>query len=221
MLNKYRYENLIKTFQFHYSQFNIWMAFFIIISGGLFAAYYSNGFNSFNEKILILLFGYIVSFLFHCCAKSYRFCVINFSKLIYDHEERNVQCDYDRVYSCLIEPDNHYYHPLKGVNMSISKIIALFSFLLTYAWGLLLISNILNKIEKNYLMPFFCKCEIICVTSLLLYNAIKLIISIALITIINVFFLWLAKKMFLCEYKENYFLLKPKSIIRQEKNTDV
>jgi len=216
MFNKYRYENLIKYHQFYYSQFNIWMAFFTLINGGLLVAYCSKSLNSFQEKVLIILFGYIASFLFHCCAKSYRFFLANSFMLIHDHEDRNVQCDYDRIYSCLIVSNKHYFHPLKGANISIQKIITLFSFLLTYAWGFLLVSSICKNIKSFYLFSSLCKCENICLSSIVIYRIILFIFSIIFITGINMFFLMLTKKHLITDNTDKHVLLKPKSIVKQE-----
>jgi len=199
--NKKRYDYLIEAHNFHYSQFNIWMAFFIVINGGLLAAYCSDGLNSNNEKMCILILGYVASFLFHCCSKSYNFTLANATKLIYDHEEKNVRYDHYRVYSCLIEKNNHYFHPLKGANIKIAKVVTLFSFILTYAWGILLLSNIFRNIKILYSLQY--------------YKIKEIVITIVFITIINIFFLWLVKIFLRSKNTSNHFILKSKPITRK------
>ena len=63
--NKDFYDYPIDAIRYHFKQFNVWVAFFVAINGGLLIAYSSMDLNLNLERILILLLGYVTSFLFH------------------------------------------------------------------------------------------------------------------------------------------------------------
>jgi hypothetical protein len=134
---KKRYKYLIRARNYHFSQFRTWMVFFITINGGLLVAYGQNGLR-YSEKILIVVLGYIASFLFHCSAKGYRYWSTNFTTLI-NHCEKNGTPGIIpvRVYSCFANKSKNkcILSPLKTANISTSKIVSLFAFILTYGWG--------------------------------------------------------------------------------------
>ena len=93
--NDNRYKYLVDARNYNFTQFNVWMAFFITINGALFIAYY-NFFAKFLEsnkpeeltieKFLIQLFGYVAAFLFYCSAKGYSYWSLNSIKLLVDYE---------------------------------------------------------------------------------------------------------------------------------------
>lgn len=189
--NEDRYKHLIDARNYHFTQYNIWMAFFIGINSALFVAYYSLLKENYSllkenynlEKIVILLFGYIAAFLFYCSAKGYHYWINNFVNLLIDYENKNVRYDNDRVYSCIASKKNKfsYFKPLKAANISTFKIVILFAYLLTYGWGILLMPFIDKWIES-------CQC-----LSWLLCLPLWLQ-SIIIIFIVNVILLWFAKR---------------------------
>jgi len=152
---KERYKYLVNARNYHYSQFNIWMAFFIAIIGALLVAY-SNlpkaADNLFAEK-LVLAFGYVVSMLFHLSSKGYYYWITNWITLIREHEEKFMPDDLDRVYSCFAneKENNNYLCPTSGANISTSKIVCFLSYLFTFAFGILL----LHKLELFTLCDAF------------------------------------------------------------------
>ncbi|MDR2577504.1 MAG: hypothetical protein LBC70_01650, partial [Chitinispirillales bacterium] len=148
-----RYEYLIAARNYHYTQYNVWMAFFITISGGLFVGYYSLLGNDGHslEKGMVALLGYIVAFLFYCSSKGYHYWITNFATLINDYEQNTWLDKKDRVYFVIANKGSadeclNYFCPLKGANISTTKIVSLLAYLLTYAWGVLIASSF----DSNY-----------------------------------------------------------------------
>jgi len=178
--NEKRYKYLIEAFYYHSSQFNLWMAFFIAINGGLLLAYTSDGLKCAKfEKILIVILGYIASLSFHCGSKGYRFYIKNFLNLIRDHEKKYIKNADDGVHFCfkMSQKWTDYFHPTRPANILVFKIVSLFSFFLTYAWGILLIQNIFQDM-KNFLQDNV--------------DVLTIVLAIGGITIINMVFLYIA-----------------------------
>ena len=96
----------------------------------------------FFEKTLVIVFGYIISLLFHLSSKGYYYWITNFITLITNHEESNMDIEY-RVYSVFANKDanNNYFLPTFGANISTSKIVCVLSYLLTFPWGILFFHN--------------------------------------------------------------------------------
>jgi len=138
--DKERYKHLVENHKFFFSQFILWMVFFISINGGLLLAYTGEGLKDSFEKIIILFVGYFASILFHCSCKSICCYTYHFMDLIWIHEKK-IQNVADRIYSRAVVTSD-YFSPREPANLSCMRIILIFSFLLTYAWGILLISKV-------------------------------------------------------------------------------
>jgi hypothetical protein len=180
-----RYKYLIEARNYHYAQFNIWMAFFLAIIGALFMTYgnlsSAEDKDLFAEKILVSVFGYMVSLLFHLSSKGYYYWITNWIKLIMDCENKFASSfDFYRVYSCFAnkKANNNYCSPIKGANISTSKIVCFLSYLFTFAFGILFLHNL----EQSTL----------CTAFELDSAIIKIILSITLIFIANVILCLLA-----------------------------
>jgi hypothetical protein len=137
---------------------------------------------------LILSLGYIAAFFFHCSSKGYHLWITNFAKLVNKYEDYNIQHNFDKIYSCYIEPKkgNNCLYPWRGTNISTTKIISIFSWFLTFGWGILLFSNIMEKRDpceylsnKDDLIPCL--------------QITRVVLAIAITFVINMIFLWLAE----------------------------
>ena len=143
-----RYEYLIKARNFHYSNFNIWMVFFVVIIGGVFAGYCSllqkDGLQF--EKNILLGAGYFVSLFWHWSCKGYYYWVTNFMMLLCDCEK-----DLDdnmKVYSCFAnkKANNDYFDVTKGANISTSKIVCMLSYFTAVVWAVIFFYKIFSSI---------------------------------------------------------------------------
>jgi hypothetical protein len=192
--NEKRYDYLIGARNHHYIQYHVWMALFIGINGALFAAYYNLSTKIDTppnfEKLLILLLGYVAAFLFYCSSKGYHYWITNFTRLIHDYENKKWPDNKDRVYFSIAnktEADKccSYLCPLKGANISTTKIISLFALILTYSWGILIISYIINE--------YIASCDNGIVLSAVCVMLCKLSSGIIITTFFNIFFTILVK----------------------------
>lgn len=144
-----RYKLLIAARNFHYDNFNKWMTFFYIAVGALFVGYYSlvthaNGNNLKLEIVMLALLGYMASLAWYLSAKGYYYWYTNFVDLINKTEMK--WDEEQRIYSVISKDNdnsnNTYFDPLKGANISTSKIAILLPFIITIAWGMLLIKSL-------------------------------------------------------------------------------
>lgn len=147
-----RYKLVINARNFHYENFNKWMTYFYVAIGALFVGYCT---ILSSEKIiadkrvmleyLVLTLGYIVSTLWYWSAKGYYYWNINFITLV-NHYEQNVLKfkKKKRVYAVFAnkKTENHYYNPIRGANISTSKVAILFAFIITSVWGFIIAYNL-------------------------------------------------------------------------------
>jgi hypothetical protein len=136
--NKKRYDYPIDAIRYHFTQFNVWVGFFIGINGALLVAY-NNVDTHFNlAKIFLLLLGYIASLLFHGLSKVYHFSITGLSVKI------NELATIDEQDIAL----KKFFQELSYTKTSTTWIVCTFSFILTFPWGILLILKIISGIEK-------------------------------------------------------------------------
>ena len=148
--SKDRYFHLINARNFHYDNNNKWMTYFYVAIGALFVGYYtllaSNCNQKFNNELIVLvLLGYIISLLWYWSSKGYYFWYINFITLVNDCEENDLKLDpKHRVYYVFAnkKTQNNYLNPVRGANISTSKISILFSFIIAIVWGVLFFDKI-------------------------------------------------------------------------------
>ena len=141
MIDK-QYERLINARNFHYNNFNKWLMAFYAIIGALFIAFYTinkEEASNFHTELFIAIMGYIVSIACYLSGKGYYYWEINWIKLIHHFEKKYLATnDNDvRVYSVMAnkEANNSIWHPVKGANISTSKLALLIAFLTVIAWG--------------------------------------------------------------------------------------
>lgn len=151
LTKKEHYQYLINARNFHYDNFNKWMTYFYVAIGALFIGYYTiakeKGLE--DEKIILLLLGYISSLFWYWSSKGYYFWAINFITLINNCEKKSLKLKKKkRVYFVFAnrKKNNNYFNPLKGANISTSKVAILFAFMISIAWGTML-SNKLVDLE--------------------------------------------------------------------------
>lgn len=164
-------------------------------------AYCDNDLNSNLDKMLIITIGYIASFLFYCSGKGCRHNILNFTNRIHYYEAHHTPNVLDKEKQGIkdIEEENDYVYPLKGAHISVSKTVLLFSYILTYAWGILLISRILRYIEKvcSLSLDIVCNNETTtCRCSPTLLRVIEIVIAI--------FFTMATNKLLSCFFVEKY-----------------
>jgi len=166
---KERYEHLVKVKHFRLSQANVWMVFFILINGGLLAAYGSVGSKDCFEKTLIAVVGYAAAFLFLCVTNSFRNYIGNCTELIKKNDmfedESHSNKDENKNKKNILD----YISPLRGNYISVPKALSVMSLILTYAWGILVVSNFFEN-----------------------FGIYVLLISVIIVTLANMLFLCLA-----------------------------
>lgn len=152
-LQEERYKLLINARNFHYDNFNKWMTFFYVAIGALFVGYYNilDKEDYFFQEIIIIIAGLIISIFWHWSCKGYYYWVTQFIKLIMEYE-KSLPIEL-RIYSCMANKklNNNYFHPLKGANISTSKITLLFSLFIILIWYIILIKSIFDKLEYTHI----------------------------------------------------------------------
>jgi hypothetical protein len=134
---KDRYELLIKARNFHYENYNKWMTYFYVMISALVIGLCNilskedvNIYGKQKNIVLIVAFlGFIISLAWHWANKGYYYWNINFITLV-NHYEKNL--------FNFKENQNNYTNPLKGANISTSKISILLSYVVTVFWGFLI-----------------------------------------------------------------------------------
>ncbi len=155
---KERYELLIKARNFHYENFNKWMAYFYVMIGSIVLGFsyiiskddqYS---VKYHDEILILsLGGFTISLLWHWANKGYYYWNINFITLI-NHYEKNILelKEPERIYFVFANKavQNNYLYPFGGANISTSKISIILSYLFALFFGAYGFTRVLNNCIK-------------------------------------------------------------------------
>ncbi len=160
--NKEKYQILINARNFHYENFNKWMTYFYVMIGSIFVAF--SYLIKDNEDILIKNYiellgvsiaGFIVSLFWHWANKGYYYWNINFITLV-NHYEKNLLNfkEEERIYFTFAnkEEQNSYTNPLKGANISTSKLSILLSYIITLFWVTFSFFMLLSKYD-------FCPCH--------------------------------------------------------------
>lgn len=186
---KDRYELVINARNFHYENFNKWLTYFYVAIAAIFVAYY-NVLAKENElddsqaiEFLIILLGYVVSILWYWSAKGYYYWNIHFITMVNHYEKDLLNFnERKRVYFAFAnkENQNDFIHPIRGANISTSKVAILFAFIISVFWGILLF-------EKGITYFYDCpQCKVIVVW-----------FSIFLSPFSVIFFSWIFPKKFL------------------------
>ena len=170
-----RYKFLINARNFHYENFNKWTTYFYVAIGALFVGYYTliaQENEYLTETIALLVLGYITSLFWYWSTKGYYYWNINFITLVNDCEKELLELKpKERVYFVFANKknENNYWSPIRGANISTSKIAILFSFIVTLVWNFLLFEklNSLWEYNLNSCVIFICS---ILLTSLISYS---------------------------------------------------
>ncbi|WP_157499427.1 RipA family octameric membrane protein [Flavobacterium beibuense] len=156
---KERYEILIRARNFHYENFNKWMAYFYVIIASIILGFsyiisknekYSTDYE--DELILLGIAGFTVSLFWYWANKGYYYWNINFITLV-NHYEKNLLKfkEHERIYFVFANKSvqNNYFSPLSGANISTSKISIFLSYLFTLAFGSYTMTRLLKKCVCN------------------------------------------------------------------------
>lgn len=154
------YEYIINARNFHYQEFNKWSRYFGLIVGALFAAYYGiSGKPGFH--IVVAAIGFLVSICWYWSNKGYTYWWNHWSDFLHK-AERNREGgipEIEGVYTSFSYKNEgnsknlvRYIYPLKGANISTSKVVLLMSFSIACAWGVILCRDIIlnGSVIKNY-----------------------------------------------------------------------
>lgn len=146
---KEKYEYVIKARNFHYREFNVWSTYFSIIVGALFVAYYNLLKDHPLLAFVVSALGFIASLCWYLSAKGYAYWWNHWSKYLIYLENQDINtissCG---VYSTFFDPESacrkdckkvefdngSKWNPLKGSNVSTSKVMMLLTLCITISW---------------------------------------------------------------------------------------
>lgn len=133
-----QYDRLIVARNFHYENLNKWLMTFYVILGALFVAFYS---VDEEYQIIVAVLGYIVSLSAWLSIKGYGYWEHIWIDKVKQFESDVLKFEKDmQVYSYLgdEEKHDHPFRPIKGANVSTTKVATLMTTLITVAWGCLI-----------------------------------------------------------------------------------
>ena len=158
------YKLIIEARNFHYSKFHIWSTYFSVIVGALFVAFYRVADDNTEFALLIATLGFIVSLCWYLSNKGYTYWWIHWAKyLMHVEKKENLKTNANKqdgiesnfsgtagVYTTFFngEKDSNgtlqgkstdYFCVKKGANISTSKVILIMTFLVSVAWGFVLL----------------------------------------------------------------------------------
>ena len=151
-----QYERLIKARNFHYENLNKWLTFFYVAIGAIFAGFctiYKNG--SANPKLVILVMGvlYLVSICAYLSCKGYYYWENHWIVLLHDFERKHFVGKEDlRVYSVFADKEKLHSpgHPVKGANVSTTKVSLFLTLAIAIISGAILMYCITKAIGCIY-----------------------------------------------------------------------
>ena len=117
---KYKYDP-VQAIRYHFTEFNVWVAFFVSINGGLLTAYFNNKVNEAIKYISKL--GFIISILFFICGLVYCICMIMVSKVIKEYFEK------------YLNKFKKFPSPLGFTKIATTIIVMIIAIFLTITWG--------------------------------------------------------------------------------------
>lgn len=160
-----QYKNAVNARNFHYDNFNRWTTYFYVAIGSVFFAYISlvsaeQLHIKWSEFIMVkfglLFLNFIISFFWFIANKGYYYWNIHWINLVHHFEreilELNVQHRVFNVVSNKTEQDD-IYDPIKGANISTSKVTILFSFIVCLINGILFFYIFFNSITISEYIP--------------------------------------------------------------------
>lgn len=138
-----QYERLINARNFHYENLNKWLTFFYVAIGAIFAGFctlYKVG--SPKLAILILAVLYLVSICAYLSCKGYYYWENHWIVLLHDFERKYFAGKEDlRVYSVFADKEKLHNpgHPVKGANVSTTKVSLFLTLAIAIISGTILI----------------------------------------------------------------------------------
>ncbi len=155
------YKLIIEARNFHYSKFHTWSTYFSVIVGALFVAFYG---DTHEYRMLIVVLGYLVSMCWYLSNKGYTYWWNHWAKyLMHVEKSENLKTNIKRadglesnfegtagVYTTLFNAktdgdgitqceNTDYFIIHSGANISTSKVILVMTFLISVAWGSVLL----------------------------------------------------------------------------------
>jgi len=162
-----QYDRLINARNFHYENLNKWLTFFYVAIAAIFAGYCtlrSAKDGNPNLEIIVMAVLYLVSLCAYLSCKGYYYWENQWIMLLHDFERKHLtdkEGKNVRIYSVFANKNllDNTAHPVKGANISTTKVALLLTLFMTILWGAMLIFGILE--EKQICLPENETCAVI------------------------------------------------------------
>ena len=162
-----QYQRLIEARNFHYENLNKWLTFFYVAIAAIFAGYCtlrSAKDGNPNLEIIVMAVLYLVSLCAYLSCKGYYYWENQWIMLLHNFEKKHLKDKEGknvRVYSVFANKKllDNTAHPVKGANISTTKVALLMTLLMTILWGAMLIFGILK--ENQICLPENESCAVI------------------------------------------------------------
>lgn len=147
-----QYQRLIDARNIHYDNLNKWLMSFYVIIGALFVAMQAIHIGDHLHRYFelgIAIAGYIVSIAAFLSCKGYYYWEINWIMLVHDYEEIKITRLEDRTYGVFgnMEANKSIWNPIKGANVSTTKVALVMTSIITVLWGAIIIYFSINLLE--------------------------------------------------------------------------
>lgn len=147
-----QYERLITARNFHYENLNKWLTFFYVAIGAIFAGFctlYKDGAPNPKLVILVMAVLYLVSICAFLSCKGYYYWENHWIILLQDFERKYfVSQEHLRVYSVFADKEKLHNpcNPIKGANVSTTKVSLFLTIMIAIISGAILIYCITKEI---------------------------------------------------------------------------
>lgn len=142
-----QYDRLIAARNYHYDNLNKWLMTFYVIIGALLIAFYN--LYPRNIAMLVAILGYVISIGAFLSIKGYFYWEVNWITLIHHFEKVHFKSNDDRVYSVFANKGtNNSLNPIKGANVSTTKVALVMTTLIIVVWGIILVFMGINYLPK-------------------------------------------------------------------------
>lgn len=142
-----QYDRLIAARNYHYDNLNKWLMTFYVIIGALLIAFYN--LYPRNIAMLVAILGYVISIGAFLSIKGYFYWEVNWITLIHHFEKVHFKSNDDRVYSVFANKEtNNSLNPIKGANVSTTKVALVMTTLIIVVWGIILVFMGINYLPK-------------------------------------------------------------------------
>lgn len=142
-----QYDRLIAARNYHYDNLNKWLMTFYVIIGALLVAFYH--LYPQNIAMLIAILGYVISIGAFLSIKGYFYWEVNWITIIHHFEKVHFRSKDERVYSVFANKGtNNSLNPIKGANVSTTKVALVMTTLIIVVWGIILVFMGINYLPK-------------------------------------------------------------------------